>query len=61
MSPEYTRRTIQAMDETQRLIDKEMRYSPDLRKQDYLASLHRHVAKLTTMLETGVIPPLSFD
>ena len=34
-----------------------MRYLPHLRKMDYIASLERHVAKLTKMIETNEYTP----
>ena len=36
--------------ETQALITKEMRYSPDLRKQEYLTRLNGHLAYLENLL-----------
>lgn len=44
-------RTLQALAETGALIQKEMRYSPDLQKKDYLASLENHAAKLNRMID----------
>jgi hypothetical protein len=46
-SPENARRRIQqAMDETQRLIDREMNYSPQFRKIGLLVEWGDHMAKL---------------
>jgi hypothetical protein len=39
--------------ETKRLIEKEMSYSPDLRKPAYLMELYAHMSKLDNMLLTG--------
>lgn len=44
-------RTLQALAETGALIQKEMKYSPDLQKKGYLASLEKHAAKLNRMLD----------
>jgi hypothetical protein len=41
------------MAETQAIIDKELRYSEDLQKPEYLAKYRAHLAKLERMLETG--------
>lgn len=57
MCPEHTRRTIEALNETHGLLAREMRYLPHLRKLDYIASLDRHVAKLTKMIETNEYSP----
>jgi len=46
-------RIRQAMAETQAIIDKELRYSEDLQKPEYLAKYRVHLAKLQLMLETG--------
>ena len=51
MTNEQSRRVIQALDETNVLLAKEMRYAPDLRKPEYIARLERHIAKLVAMLE----------
>jgi hypothetical protein len=50
---EQRRRIEQAMAETQAIIDKELRYSEDLQKPEYLAKYRAHLAKLQLMLETG--------
>ena len=51
LTPEHIRRVEQAKAETQRLIDKEMGYSEDLRKPIYLQGLHDHLARLERMIE----------
>ena len=51
MTQEQTCRTIEALAETNRLLEKEQRYLPHLQKLDYLASLERHATKLIAMLE----------
>ena len=56
MTQDQIRRTIQALDETNRLLDKEMRYSPEFRKMDQIAYYERHIAKLVGYLETNEIP-----
>jgi hypothetical protein len=53
MTNEQTRRTIEALAETNRLLAKEQRYQPHLQKPDYIASLERHIAKLVAMLEAA--------
>jgi hypothetical protein len=44
------RRTEEALAETRRFLEKEMRYSPDLRKQSHLDYLNGHIAKLERIL-----------
>jgi hypothetical protein len=44
-------RINQALNETNLLIAKELNYSEDLRKNDYLAGLKENVLKLTRVLE----------
>lgn len=58
MTNEQTRRTIEALAETNRLLEKEMRYAPDLRKMDQIAFYERHIVKLTGMLETNTAPTI---
>ena len=57
MSADHARRAIEALNETHGLLAREMRYLPHLRKMDYIASLERHVAKLTKMIETNEYTP----
>ena len=53
----YQRRSIiEALAETNRLMDKEMRYQPQFRKMDQIAFYERHIAKLTGYLEAGAMP-----
>lgn len=54
MSPEYRRRTESALQETKRLLAKELRYSPDLQKQDLIESYNKHIVKLENYLTTDV-------
>ncbi|NBW19472.1 MAG: hypothetical protein EBR82_67005 [Caulobacteraceae bacterium] len=51
LTDEQKRRINQAIDETHKLIAKEMEYSPQFRKQNYLRQLDEHLTKLLTMLE----------
>ncbi len=53
MTNEQTRRTIEALAETNRLLDKEMKYQPQFRKMDQIAFYERHILKLTAMLEAS--------
>jgi len=57
MTAEQRRRTVQALEETNRLLAKEQRYLPHLQKPDQIAFYERHIAKLTTALETNMTPP----
>jgi len=50
MTQEQTRRTREALAETERLLAKELRYAPDLRKPELLASYKAHIARLQLML-----------
>ena len=45
------KRVNQALNETNALIAKELRYQAKFQKQDYLAELRAHVAKLEAMIE----------
>jgi hypothetical protein len=49
MTPEQIRRIEQAERETQRLLDREMSYSPDLRKQEVIAGYKKHLAYLADL------------
>lgn len=55
MTAERKKRVIQAIAETSRYIEKEEKYSEDLRKHDYLNSLYVHLEKLNGMLLQKVI------
>ena len=43
MTQNERRRTIEALAETNRLLEKEMRYQPDLRHMDMIAFYERHI------------------
>jgi hypothetical protein len=47
---EQLRRTLEALTETSRLIEREYAYQPKFRKAGYLASLEAHAAKLGQMI-----------
>jgi hypothetical protein len=49
---ERRKRIEQALAETIELLEREERYSPDLRKHDRVAFYLKHIQKLKTMLET---------
>lgn len=51
MTQSQTRRVIEALAETNRLLSKEMSYSADLRNQERVAFYETHIANLTKMLE----------
>lgn len=51
----YKQRTIDALKETDRLIAKEMRYSPQFRKEEELQILHKHREKLISALQDGFL------
>jgi len=53
MTQDQRRRTIEALAETNGLLEKEMRYQPQFRKMDQIAFYERHIAKLTAMLEAA--------
>lgn len=55
LSPEYKRRARQALEETQRLLERELRYSYDLRDHRQVAFYEKHIAKLEKMLEDGFL------
>ncbi len=50
MTKEQEKRTIQAMAETQRTLDRATRYSPQHRDQKLIAFCESHIEKLTAML-----------
>lgn len=50
MTQAQTRRVIEALAETNRLLEAEMRYSADLRNQERVAFYEGHIAKLNGML-----------
>ncbi len=49
-SPEYRKRTAQALTETCQMLAKEMRYPEDLRKPERVAFLEGHIKKLEAVL-----------
>jgi hypothetical protein len=51
----HKQRTVDALDETQRKIDKEMAYSEDLRKHDEVARLEAHRDYLHATLAPGYL------
>lgn len=56
MTQQERRRTIEALDETNRLLAREQAYQPHLQKQDRIAEYERHIAKLVQMLESNEKP-----
>jgi hypothetical protein len=50
LTDERIRRIKQAQAETQRLIDREMKYSVDFRNHERIAEWQAHIAKLDTMM-----------
>lgn len=55
MTANQRRKVLQALTQTCELLEKEMRYSPDLRKPDYIAWLEKHIAKLESMLDSDTL------
>jgi hypothetical protein len=51
MTDERKRRVIQAMKETQSVLDAELKYSEDLQKKDNIAFYKKHIKKLENMLK----------
>ncbi len=51
-------RIEQGIREHQQLLDKELRYSADLQKPAYVASLNASIARLQNMLATGAGLPV---
>lgn len=50
LTAEHQRRIVQAIAETQRQIDREMRYSEEFRMHDRIDGWQAHIAKLQDML-----------
>jgi hypothetical protein len=50
MTPERVRRISQAIGETQRIIDRAMRYSTEFRDHKLIETSEQHLVKLQTML-----------
>ena len=55
LSTNDAKKVYSAITETIRLIQKENKYSYDLRKHDYVERLENHLAKLYKMIEVGEI------
>lgn len=55
MTQDQTRRVVEAIAETHRLLDREMAYLPQHRKQDRIAFYEAHLAKLNLMLAGEVV------
>lgn len=55
MTAEQNRKVRQALTETHLLIAKELRYSEDLQKKDYLARLKAHAVRLQSMLDSDAL------
>lgn len=55
LTPELKKDIYSAITETITLIQKENKYSFDLRKHDYVANLKNHLNNLYKMLETNTI------
>jgi len=55
LTPEYKRRVQQSINETQRLLDKELSYSKDLQLNDVIERYIFRLAKLNAMLESGFL------
>ena len=53
LTTEQRRRTMEALTETCQKLEKEMSYSPDLRKNGMIDFYNSHIAKLNTMLDTN--------
>jgi len=49
MTAEQHRRVEQAIKETQRTLERAMRYSPEFRDAELIAFCHQHIAKLVEM------------
>lgn len=61
LSENERRRVIQAMGETQHSLTRAMRYSPEFRDHNLIAFYHRHIQKLTDLLEgRRELPPDPF-
>ena len=53
LTMEQERRTLQALVDTKRALEKELGYSKDLQKQDRIIWLRNHIQKLNKMLKEG--------
>lgn len=50
LTPARTRQTVDAINETQRLLNKELSYREDLQKQDMVDFYRNHIAKLQDII-----------
>lgn len=50
LTPERIRRTLDARAETQRLLDKELKYSEDLQHSEVIDLYRKHIAHLDEIL-----------
>jgi len=50
LSQEYKRRAVQALNETQDLLIKELSYSKDLQKKEAISFYESHILKLQNMI-----------
>lgn len=50
LTNEKTRRILDAISETQRLLDNELKYSEDLQKKDRIEFYRNHIAKLEAII-----------
>ena len=51
LSVNYQNRVKREIENTNRLLNKELSYSEDLQKQDYLTELRNHIVHLKNMLK----------
>ena len=55
LTPEYVKRTQQAINETQVLLERELKYSLDLQNTELVAFYYKHINKLTAAIEAGLL------
>jgi len=58
LTAEYKKRVKQSIVETQNLIAKEMKYSEDLRRHDFVKQMEEHLIHLNDMLKNGWNAPV---
>jgi hypothetical protein len=58
LSNSQRRKIIEGIAEANRLIEKEMRYSPEFHKMDYIVQNERFIAKLVGYLENDAMPSI---
>lgn len=51
LSAEYKRRTLEAIIETQKLLNAELKYSEQFQKKDVIERYQQHIEKLVKILE----------